>query len=363
MAVEKLQRVFGLDLLRSLAIIIVIIGHSNSLISDYFPNFPYIPLPDGVDLFFVLSGFLIGGIIIKSIEKNQDFNFSILSNFLRRRWLRTLPNYFLFLLLNVLLIQFGLIKGDLNKYFVTYLGFFQNFYKPYDFLFWESWSLSVEEWFYLSFPFVLLLLFKLKPSLMKIKRVIFYSIFIFISFSLFYRILNSNLNVNESYWDLYFRKLVLTRLDSIGFGLLGAFLKYYYSGVWSKSRNISFVIGVFILSSLSLATFYFSYNSCFLKTFYFTLIGFSILLLLPKFESLKNENIPFKPFELISKISYSMYLLHIPIVQIFSNHLFIDNKTESIVRYLGYWITVIILSNIVYRCFEKPFMNLRKVFS
>lgn len=355
-----LQRVFGLDLLRSLAIIIVVIGHSNSLISDFFPNFPYIPLPDGVDLFFVLSGYLIGSIIIKKIEKNQDFNFIILKNFLQRRWLRTLPNYFLFLLLNIILIYFGLIKGELNKYIVTYFGFFQNFFKPYDFLFWESWSLSVEEWFYLSFPFALLLFFVLKPSGWKIQKVIFFSIIFYLGFSLLYRVLHADTVIDYSYWDLYFRKLVLTRLDSIGFGILGAYIHFYYSDFWSKSRNFLFVPGLIFLTSLTYISYHISEYGFFFKTFYFTLIGFSILLMIPKFESLKSENIPLRPFEFISKISYSMYLVHIPLFQIFLNKFAVNNIAEALCRYFVYWVSVTILSYFVYRCFEKPIMNLRK---
>ena len=68
---EKItNRIFGLDILRSLAIIIVVISHSNF---NYISNIHILPLPDGVDLFFVLSGFLIGTIIIKIIEQ-QAYN-------------------------------------------------------------------------------------------------------------------------------------------------------------------------------------------------------------------------------------------------------------------------------------------------
>ncbi|MBI5219251.1 MAG: acyltransferase [Bacteroidia bacterium] len=232
------NRVFGLDLLRSVAILIVVLGHSSPLISGYFKSFPYLPSLDGVDLFFVLSGFLVGTIIIKIFDNAQSFEFKDTLNFLVRRWFRTLPNYFLFLTVNIVLIYFGLIKGCLNHFFITYVFFFQNFFKPFDFLFWESWSLSVEEWFYLLFPFAMMAIYKFFKYRIKVKNIILTGIVIFIVCPLIYRI--SQYDTFKS-WDLYYRKLVLTRLDTIGFGLLAAYLYYYFLDFWRKYRKASFL--------------------------------------------------------------------------------------------------------------------------
>ncbi|HEX7914772.1 acyltransferase family protein, partial [Rudaea sp.] len=87
-------RRFGLDAWRALAILLVLVGHA---------SFWFLPLTReldvwyslaflGVELFFVLSGFLIGGILI---DKFRSGSFH-LRQFWIRRWLRTLPNYFLF---------------------------------------------------------------------------------------------------------------------------------------------------------------------------------------------------------------------------------------------------------------------------
>ncbi len=352
----NLKRIFGLDVLRTSAIIIVVLGHSSFLVSSYFENFPTLPLPDGVDLFFVLSGFLIGTILIKTISENKNFSFSNFLHFIKRRWFRTLPNYFLFLLLNIVLIYFGLVKGELNKYLVTYFCFFQNFYKPYDFLFWESWSLSIEEWFYFIFPLLLVLLFAIRKKFKNIRPIVLLTIFIFIAFPLLYRIFY-RMPVHAVTWDLYYRKLVLTRLDTIGFGLLGAYLKWFYPLFWGKIKNVSFILGILIIVFLAGLTF--QNNIIFFKTFYYTLIGFSILLLLPKLNSLKNETIPLKPFQFISKISYSMYLIHVPLMQVLLSQFSTENNNNTIIIYFMYWILVIILSALVYRYFEKPLMDLR----
>ena len=351
------KRIFGLDILRSAAILIVIIGHSSYLVSDYFKSLPSLPLPDGVDLFFVLSGFLIGTILIKSIAEHQGFNFKNFIYFIKRRWFRTLPNYFLFLILNIILIYFGMVKGELNKYLVTYFCFFQNFFKPYDFLFWESWSLSIEEWFYFIFPLLLVLFFSIQKNVLKIKSVILITIFIFILLPLLYRIA-STMPVHAVTWDLYYRKLVLTRLDTIGFGLLGALIKWFYPLFWSRIKNVAFILGIGLIIFIGSITF--ENNILFFKTFYYSLVGFSILLLLPKLESLKNETIPLKPFQFISKISFSMYLLHVPLLQILISLLSIQDNHPSIILYFIYWILVIILSALIYRYFEKPIMDLRE---
>lgn len=348
------NRIFGLDLLRSVAIIIVVLVHSNF---KYIEGIPFIPLPDGVNLFFVLSGYLIGTIIIKTVEQNKKFDLKNTIIFLIRRIFRTLPNYFLFLLINIVLIYFGLINGFLNQYLVTYFVFFQNFYKPYDFLFWESWSISIEEWFYFLFPFTLLLFFSITKYTIKRKNIILTTIVFFLICPLIYRILLFQSNPNLDF-DLYFRKLVLTRLDTIGFGLMGAYLHYYNIVFWGKNKNTFFILGIVLIFILTIIDIH---NIVFLKTFYYSLIGFSILLLLPKLESLKNEKIPLKPFQFISKISYSMYLIHIPLTQIISKIFVFSNKFDAILIYLLFWIILITISNLVYRFYEKPIMNLRDI--
>jgi len=90
------NRIYGLDILRAFAIFFVVLAHASSFLTqplqDILWHFQY----DGVSIFFVLSGYLIGGILIKIIE-NKGATFKNLFNFWLRRWLRTLPNYFLVL--------------------------------------------------------------------------------------------------------------------------------------------------------------------------------------------------------------------------------------------------------------------------
>ncbi len=121
------KRVYGLDVFRAIAILIVVYGHTGKvapLLTDYLPAFSII---DGVELFFVLSGLLIGTIIIKTVNTPDGLSRGALLNFWKRRWFRTLPNYYLVLLLNYLFVKFEIINGNLEKATYHFLFFVQNF--------------------------------------------------------------------------------------------------------------------------------------------------------------------------------------------------------------------------------------------
>jgi len=108
------QRVFGLDVMRSIAILIVVFGHSFLLLEPWHGE--VLPIAnisvgllmntlingfDGVDLFFVLSGFLIGSIFIRIVEKSDGLQPKIILDFWKRRWIRTIPAYLVVLILNL----------------------------------------------------------------------------------------------------------------------------------------------------------------------------------------------------------------------------------------------------------------------
>ncbi|MFM9911077.1 MAG: acyltransferase family protein, partial [Chitinophagaceae bacterium] len=150
------DRIFGLDLLRAFAIFFVVFLHGSLILPQRLAVYQFYVVFDGVSIFFVLSGFLIGRIIIKTFN-TEHLSYHCLSSFWIKRWFRTLPNYFIILLALILL---QVISGKsfngapLWKYFL----FLQNFNSPQPGFFSESWSLSVEEWFYLLIPLFIFLL-------------------------------------------------------------------------------------------------------------------------------------------------------------------------------------------------------------
>ncbi len=353
---DSSQRIFGLDILRTLAIILVLLGHSSGIICPAFPAFPWIPIPDGVDLFFVLSGFLVGGILMDGIRSDGQWSFTDLRQFIRRRWFRTLPNYFLFLFINIILVNQGVIFGELNRHLITFFFFLQNFHITYFDLFTESWSLSVEEWFYLSFPilcFLSLKLRKVKFSSVSLPLIISG----YLLFPLLYRILTAGSITTDEHYELFFRKLVLTRLDSIGFGILAAWFKRWRPVFWQRFRLVAFFTGIVLLFFLCRmhtmpATFY-------LKTLHLTLLPLSIAILLPALDSVKTEKLPGKPFAFISRISYSMYFCNSLIFQIYYHYFHPETTIIRLVSFAGCWFAIILISWLNFSFFERPLTGLR----
>lgn len=140
------NRIFGLDLLRALAILSVVIGHGLPILGAANTEFPWIPTGDGVDMFFVLSGYLIGGILISEFvvpEKSASRNWGISSSAL----LFLPSNYYLILGLNVLFAYYGWNMGKLEFFSWKFLPFLQNLAWPFEGFFWESWSLAVKNGF------------------------------------------------------------------------------------------------------------------------------------------------------------------------------------------------------------------------
>ena len=95
------NRILGLDIIRASAIILVLIGHLGQV--GFLGNsyFCYLMGYYGVELFFVLSGFLIGQILIKEFSKG--ITWKSIRQFWIKRWLRTLPLYYLVLILRIII--------------------------------------------------------------------------------------------------------------------------------------------------------------------------------------------------------------------------------------------------------------------
>lgn len=360
------NRVYGLDILWFLAIFFVIFAHASDILPEKLSKIHQKILPfDGVTIFFVLSGFLIGGILIKIINRT-DFKTKDLINFWTRRWMRTLPAYY-FTLLLLILPRFVLDAYFGIKDFWKHLFFLQNVYNQKVDFFPESWSLTVEEWFYLAFPFSLYLLFKLFNNK---KAVILYTIISFILFSIYIRfhIYQNNEIIDSYFLDSYIRKVVITRLDSLMFGVLGAYFAFYHQNLWLKHKNTLFYIAIFsfILISIIIP----GTPNAYLSIFYFTLISFSTLLSLPFLSTLKNGSGKFyKAVTITSIISYSLYLLNFSFIREFVIDDIIHNKiyprlqltiaVTTCIDYFTYWVLLYVLSVCMYKYIERPMMNLR----
>ncbi len=353
------NRVYGLDVFRAVAIILVVLSHGGFIIDKALPGFPWVGLIDGVELFFVLSGFLIGTILIKIYENEEPETGSLIS-FWKRRWYRTLPNYYLILLVNVIFVYTGIIKGNIDHFNWKFLFFLQNFHEGFTDFFWESWSLTIEEWFYVLTPLSIGAAHWAGRKFISRKNIVLLLVAAYILLPLLYRISISHQQLDNFWIDVQFRKVVMTRLDAIMFGVFFAWLKYYHISLFKKIAAPAFIGGL-ILMYTAMHISKGEPLGFYSKTFYFSCIGIGASLLLPFADSVKKFKTPIgKAVTHISLISYSMYLVNLSVVaQVIEVHFMPESKTASVLTYLAYWLVVIVLSTIIYKFFEKPVMDLR----
>lgn len=355
------NRVYGLDILRTLAILPVIFQHGGLLLQNTGTGFPWIPLPDGVEIFFVLSGFLIGGILIRQSEKNGFSSFQGVKHFWIRRWFRTLPAYYLVLLLNIIFIYFHWNGEDSKNLSWRFFVFAQNLDQPLQGPFWESWSLCVEEWFYLLFPLLLWTIFKI-PALNREKKFLL-SLILFTLIPLLLRVYKGmEMQVDGYGWDIHFRKMVAVRLDSIAIGIWFAWIKRYHEKLWTLKPVLFMIIGfsLFFYLDMNQAP----ENSFFNKVLRFPVYSICFALGIPFFDSIKKgKGLGLIVFTHLSKISYSMYLINLGLVAEVILHLVNPVENSACYFWYGiYWLVVLVASTLMYRYFEKPMTDLREKF-
>lgn len=344
------KRSFGLDFLRTFAISFVLLAH----FAKIFESIGFW----GVELFFALSGYLIGKIIWKSYNSNNNYSFKLILNFWKRRWWRTIPNYWLFL---VVMIVFQWLRSSQITNGITVLKsllFLQNFISREEGFYSVSWSLCIEEWFYLLFPLLLLLLSFLKLSR---KTTYLLCISIFIVCSVFVRLYLIEQNVGHS-----LRGITLARLDAIVFGVAIAFITKLLNNN-SKVLNYMFIGGslllVYCIKQVHFSSI--SYNEIRSQQLYLMLAPLSFSLIIPIIEKFEMKSIQAnwlkKSIQNISLWSYSIYLSHIPVL-FFSYYLTVGFRVNGLgnlaSKILGFVFTIFI-SALVYKYFEKPITDKR----
>ena len=360
------QRIFGLDVLRAAAIIMVVCSHilwiypkSNAFISTLFELFGFW----GVELFFVLSGFLIGSILYTTFV-NENFTLKSVFHFLKRRWFRTLPNYYLVLVINIGIAFFlGFSIENIGSYFV----FLQNFASKSPAFFPESWSLSIEEFTYLLLPFSLFFvgLVKVKNKSKAFLLVIVALILVFWMNKFYYHSQHAISNLTE--WNLNLKSVLIYRIDAILIGVLFAWISLNFSEFWKNSKTVFALIGFGILFFLMFGilplNLTIEQNPFFWNILYLPITSIAFAFLLPFFSEWKTyTNAVFYPIELISKISYSIYLLHYSVILLLLKTYFDTSQMSDFERHfftLIYLLITFFLSFVLYRFYEKPIMNWR----
>jgi peptidoglycan/LPS O-acetylase OafA/YrhL len=338
-----------LDGLRCIAILMVLIGHFLYFLGGTNPGIY------GVNLFFVLSGFLITSILLN--ETGTDIVVSY-QNFLGRRALRIFPIYYLLITCFVSL-DLDAIKSDLFfLYTYTYnfhvsglANWERHIYAPY-------WSLSVEEQYYLFFP-ILILLLNRRPNLQLI--ILFMIILVALTERIF-RLTGVHHYVN-----------LIPNMWALGIGSIGAWFRYHdklnttiFKSVW---------IELLMLLALCLV-FHMGEN---LKGFiFYPLINIFFVIKAACFDFATkpiNNFLSSKWAIFIGRISYGIYLYHIMVLHFFTDYVFnpLWNKipfsslgffaklqfNATLIKFPFVTLLTILLAYLSFRYIESPILKLK----
>jgi peptidoglycan/LPS O-acetylase OafA/YrhL len=349
-----------IDCLRGISVLAVILYHFKF---DYFSG-GYL----GVDIFFVISGFLITSIILEEISLEK---FSLI-NFYERRIRRLFPALIVVIITTSFLFEIVFLETEIKKLVVSIIStilFYANFYfqdigsyfsplnEQQPLL--HTWSLSIEEQFYLIFPIFLVLFFK------KI-NLAFILIILFALFSISLSQFGGNLKFSYPYVEnhLSFFALpqfafyfTLTRIWEI---LVGCLLALFLFNNKKNFENRYLVLLGYLLIVLSIL--FFDRNTLHPSIITLIPITGTLLVLLYSSENF-NESGVFVIFNnyillKIGLISYSLYLWHQPIYQFFNQIYFID--TNNLVKFFIIFL-LLILSFFSFKFIEQPFRDKRKI--
>ncbi len=319
----------------------------------------------GVELFFALSGFLIGNLLIRvgSALTQPDR----LVTFYIRRWFRTLPLFWLFIGFQILL-ELGLRRHHLSySEIVQHALFLRNFNALKITFFPESWSLAIEEWFYLLFPALLWLGLRVVSRF----NIAFLSVAaIFFLFSTIARMIEAP--HAYAHWPDWQRELVILRFDALMIGVFAAWISVNYARLWYRSRWFIAALSVIILFAMY-ATLWritdhhleWGADSYFARTFRFNLVSLGFAMLLPVASSwqLARETFASTAVRRIALWSYALYLVHFPVFQIVAKYTparWTSSFAQGIAVTSLQFAAVIGISALLYRYYESRCTHLRE---
>lgn len=371
------KHISELDAVRGIAIILVMLYHfsiplhhdQNLIAFDYY----FIRLLQsgwmGVDLFFVLSGFLITGILLDTRNKKNYF-----SSFFARRTLRIFPLYFGFLFVLIILlpsisssfaIKFSsLIENQfwfwtyLSNWRIAYLGGFSEMPAGY------LWSLAVEEQFYLIWPLIVYFGHRY------IKQLIF--LLIALSLSLRFYFLNEGVSTTSVY------VMTFSHMDSLLLGaMVAVFVRESMPKIPIKYNSLQLALVFFLICFLGIFIVFngnFAYYSANVLRYGMFVVAFIfacfVLLVVLRDSSTKYTLLNSKSLQNVGKYSYALYLFHHPVGIIVEEHIFSSSSfmllgSKIPAALLSYSISATvsyILAIASWNIYEKHFLKLKHHF-
>lgn len=363
-------RYHGLDSLRALAIMLVFMHHYMIFVSGE-ATFGWASIVgwSGVDLFFVLSGYLISNPLFAALKRGQGFS---LPNFFARRMLRTLPNFYFMLALFFLFPAF--MGGKPPPELWRFLSFTQNLGLTPGTAFSHAWSLCIEEQFYLLLPLVIALGLRLRQHLSDPVRLAWWAIGLTIVCAITTRSLLWLDYGREALGqlDLYHSKIYYStwcRFDELLPGVALALLQHAHPKLWQAllARGQALLLGGLVAVGVM---WYLALNHHLIEGYgyaYF-MTGFGYSLMAIAFAVLVLASL--SPGSLLYRLripgasqlalwSYAIYLSHKPLAMIVHRYLkpYAVNPTLEL---LLITILSLVFGWLMYLLIETPFMKLRQ---
>ena len=360
-----LQRSNGLDNLRALAIALVFMYHYMVFVSGE-PTFGWASSVGwvGVDLFFVLSGYLIGNQLFSGLVARRELS---LSRFYARRALRTWPVFWL--VLAAYFIFPSVMGGKPPPPLWKFLTFTQNYQLQPGTAFSHAWSLCIEEQFYLVLPLVVLLAVKVGSRRLQAWLLLLALLAVGIGarWVLWNAYgLESTGKINGYYPNVYYA--TLGRFDEFLPGIAVALAKNYHPLLWQRLMargaalfGIGLAATVAVLYGVLRHYYIDDYGyPLFMSVFGYSLVAMAFSLLVA---SALSPHSPLQRIKIpgaysLALWSYSIYLTHKPVGFILKGYL-APYGLQQPVQVLLITAASIAVGAVLYRLVELPFMQLR----
>jgi len=345
------SRNLGLDAVRAVAIMLVLIGHSTPFYSPILEHYHVDPLGwreitgcMGVELFFCLSGFLIGGILL-GLEA-AGLSWGRISIFYIRRWMRTLPLYYFVLFA---LSDFPQLDPHLRGRFLSFVTLTQNLLgsMPTGGWFAISWSLTIEEWSYLLLPLVVFGVFG------RAKRPVLWGTLAMCLLAFSVRVV---LLSRAGSWDSIIRTSVAGRLDAICYGVLSVVVYRQFRAAYARwiRRFWWIMVAVFVLH-VGLFYRYSVLDGIYGRVFALPVMSLAFSSLLPLITGFQMRGAMTAVIRFVSTTSYVMYLFHWPIYFLTVEHL----ANRPCLLLPAFILGTVFVSGLVSYLVEQPILRMR----
>jgi peptidoglycan/LPS O-acetylase OafA/YrhL len=333
--IESGARNSSVDIFRAFAIFAVVLFHFNN-----FLPYGYV----GVDLFFVISGLLVGGLLIQNLVDEKQIHFF---KFILQRGFKIWPSYYVFLILANVASYFIFSSAQEDRRYIQlweikrYLFFYQNYTgRPFHVNFDHVWSLCVEEHFYILLPIMLIIIQKFFNN----KRMLVICVVGVICAGILFKYLALvYTNSKDTYAGTH------NRIDALAWGVLLSVILVYFPSVlkrWYAAVGLLlFIFGMWMMVGTD--------SVIYRKVIFHSLMPFCFFLMIAGLYYVDFSKL--KVLRLVAYYSYNWYLWQMPIAVGFT--MIFGNTTLGLLLYVVVSFAIAVIFTILV---EEPFLRLRK---